>query len=162
MCIACSIIHDSIALQKQQEQPGICMTPDCRPLGGYNDIKPVGNQCVVGGGVTSDWAYPCTQVCSNPNPNPNPNPTPCTQVCPTGGDGEGVGDWLGAGSLAVRRHVGARTMHTSERNRCTHSSAPLRAHTYKHARIHATMARAPRSTTRRITLTLTLTLTLNL
>lgn len=35
--------------------------PGPKPPSGYNDIKPVGNQCVVGGGVTSDWAYPCTQ-----------------------------------------------------------------------------------------------------
>ena len=35
--------------------------PGPKPPSGYADITPTGNQCVVGGGAPSDWAYPCTQ-----------------------------------------------------------------------------------------------------
>jgi arylsulfatase A-like enzyme len=35
--------------------------PGPKPPSGYPDITPHGDQCVVGGGVLSDWAYPCTQ-----------------------------------------------------------------------------------------------------
>lgn len=34
--------------------------PGPRPPSGYRNIKPDGDQCVVGGGYASDWAYPCT------------------------------------------------------------------------------------------------------
>ena len=35
-------------------------TPGPKPPSGYADITPHGDQCVVGGGVESDWCYPCT------------------------------------------------------------------------------------------------------
>jgi arylsulfatase A-like enzyme len=34
--------------------------PGPRPPSGYPSISPHGDQCVVGGGITSDWCYPCT------------------------------------------------------------------------------------------------------
>lgn len=34
--------------------------PGPKPPSGYSKITPVGDQCVVGGGAPSDWAYPCT------------------------------------------------------------------------------------------------------
>ena len=35
-------------------------TPGPKPPSGYDDILPHGDKCVVGGGVESDWCYPCT------------------------------------------------------------------------------------------------------
>ncbi len=34
--------------------------PGPKPPSGYPSITPHGDQCVVGGGVRSDWCYPCT------------------------------------------------------------------------------------------------------
>ena len=34
--------------------------PGKKPNGGYGDITPHGDQCVVGSGFASDWCYPCT------------------------------------------------------------------------------------------------------
>jgi arylsulfatase A-like enzyme len=34
--------------------------PGAKPPSGYPMITPHGDQCVVGGGVPSDWCYPCT------------------------------------------------------------------------------------------------------
>ena len=34
--------------------------PGPKPPSGYPNISPDGDKCVVGGGVFSDWAYPCT------------------------------------------------------------------------------------------------------
>ena len=35
-------------------------TPGPKPPSGYDDLLPHGDKCVVGGGVESDWCYPCT------------------------------------------------------------------------------------------------------
>jgi|EP01043_Picozoa_sp_COSAG02_P004727 arylsulfatase A-like enzyme len=34
--------------------------PGRKPNGGYDDLRPLGDQCVVGSGFKSDWCYPCT------------------------------------------------------------------------------------------------------
>ena len=34
--------------------------PAFKPPSGYSDITPHGSSCVVGGGVESEWCYPCT------------------------------------------------------------------------------------------------------
>ena len=36
------------------------INPGPKPPSGYSDITPHGDKCVVGGGVESDWCYPCT------------------------------------------------------------------------------------------------------
>ena len=34
--------------------------PGRKPNGGYSDLVPLGDHCVVGSGFESDWCYPCT------------------------------------------------------------------------------------------------------
>lgn len=34
--------------------------PGRKPNGGYDDLRPLGDHCVVGSGFESDWCYPCT------------------------------------------------------------------------------------------------------
>ena len=34
--------------------------PGRKPNGGYSDLVPFGDQCVVGSGFAGDWCYPCT------------------------------------------------------------------------------------------------------
>ena len=80
--------------------------PGPKPPSGYPMITPHGDQCVVGGGVKSDWCYPCTNY-----------------YRPNASDPRGVSEWVDKipgndAVFIVDRRYSARASAPCPRRRC--------------------------------------------